>query len=102
MRFCLFERAEDAHIRKSREYLEDAKVKRVEHEAAAEHHGALSKMYSERIARVEAEINAALQSNFAPSIDDDTSKSIRLKSDSVLIYPSRVTHASGAERLDRA
>lgn len=35
------------------ELLYEARMKHIEHEAAAEHHGALSRMYAERIARIE-------------------------------------------------
>lgn len=95
MRFYLFELQADAHIRKSREYLEEAHVKRVEHQAAAEHHGALTRMYAERIARIEAEISAAsgARSTSGQSVEVAGNESIRLKSDSVLPYPSRASHA---------
>lgn len=61
MRFQLFEPRPDAHIRKAREYLNEAHLARIEHQVAAEHHLALARMYSERVARLEAEINNALQ-----------------------------------------
>lgn len=95
MRFYLFERRIEAHIRKSREYLEEAHVRRVEHQAAAEHHGALTQMYAERIARIEAEMGDAFQhhSDKAQLVEDAGSEKVRLKSDSVLIYPSRASHA---------
>lgn len=94
MRFYLFERRADAHIRKSREYLEEANVGRVEHQAAAEHHSALAKMYTERIERIEAEISEAFQLRSMGcqprnGMEDDD---IRLKSDAVLVYPSRTSH----------
>lgn len=93
MRFHLFERA-DAHVRKSLEYLEEANLAWVEHKAAAEHHSALAKMYAERIARIEAEINSARQSQTlmtrqpAAELPD---ASERNKPESVVVYPSRVT-----------
>lgn len=95
MRFDFFERKIAAHIRKSREYLEEAHVRRVEHQAAAEHHDALCKMYAERIARIEAEIGDVFQlrAGSAQLVTDTASESARLKSDSVLIYPSRASHA---------
>ncbi|MDP3655020.1 MAG: hypothetical protein Q8R67_25445 [Rhodoferax sp.] len=95
MRFYLFERGAAAHIRKSREYLEEAHVRRVEHQAAAEHHDALCKMYAERIARIEAEIGEVfpLRAGNAQLVADAGNESARLKSDSVLIYPSRASHA---------
>lgn len=61
MRFQLFEPRPDAHIRKAREYLNEAHLARIEHQVAAEHHLALARMYSERVARLEAEISNALQ-----------------------------------------
>ena len=95
MRFYLFERQADAHIRKSREYLEEAKVKRVEHQAAAEHHNALAKMYAVRIARIEAEINEVFQVrlNSSQPVEIAGNESLRMKSDSVVKYPSRASHA---------
>ena len=95
MSFYLFERRADAHIRKSREYLEDANMKRVEHQAAAEHHNALTKMYAERIDRIESEINRAVQLRSIGdlTIENTVKENLRLQSDSVLIYPSRTAHA---------
>lgn len=61
MRFHLFERRLDAHVRKAREYLMEANLARVEHQAAAEHHAALARMYAERVARLEQEVTKALQ-----------------------------------------
>lgn len=95
MRFYLFEPRVDTYIRKSREYLEDAKVRRVEHQVATEHHSALAKMYTERISRIEAEISEALQvhSSNGQTVEAVGNGSVRLESDSVVIYPSRVSHA---------
>ncbi|NDP39748.1 MAG: hypothetical protein GZ093_13510 [Rhodoferax sp.] len=95
MRFYLFEGQTDAHIRKSREYLEEARVRRVEHQAAAEHHSALAKMYEERIARIEAEISEAFQlrSNSGERCEEAGEDNVRLPSSPVMIYPSRVSHA---------
>lgn len=92
MNFHLFEHRRDAHIRRSREFLEEAHVARVEHQAAAEHHLALAKMYGARIARIEAEILNALQPpplvsrSYVDEIGDD---SVRPKMDSVVPYPAR-------------
>lgn len=92
--FYLFERQGSAHLRKSRQYLEDANLGRVEHLAAAEHHSALAKMYAERIARIEAEIGDAFEmhSISAESVQQTVPEEARLKSDSVLLYPSRASH----------
>jgi hypothetical protein len=92
MSFHLFEHRRDAHIRRSREYLEEANVARVEHQAAAEHHSALAKMYGERIARIEAEIHNALQPPSLvarPVVDELGNEDERPKMESVVTYPAR-------------
>ena len=97
MRFYLFERQADAHIRRSREFLEEANVRRVEHQAAAEHHNALAEMYASRIARIQAEMGPAFAVHAAltPPVDDVVSEAARPKSDSVVNYPypPRAAHA---------
>ena len=98
MRFNLFERQADAHLRKSREYLEEANLGRVEHQAAAEHHSALAKMYADRIARIEAEINDGFQVQLSAEPQDEEAatpedEDLRLNSESVVLYPSRASHA---------
>lgn len=92
MSFHLFEHRRDAHIRRSREYLEEANVARVEHQAAAEHHTALAKMYGERIARIEAEIHNALQPPSLvarPLVEEMGDDGERPKMESVVSYPGR-------------
>jgi hypothetical protein len=86
MRLYLFEPRADAHIRKSREYLEEANIRRVEHQAAAEHHGALSRMYADRIIRLDAEIREAAGkwSSSSPTNDETPKESAHSKSDSVV------------------
>ncbi len=97
MRFFLFERQADAHIRKSREFLEEANVRRVEHQAAAEHHNALAEMYACRIARIQAEMGPAfgVHAALAPALDEAVSEAVRPKLDSVVNYPypPRAAHA---------
>lgn len=91
MKFHFFAHA-DAHIRKSLEYLEEAQLAWVEHKAAAEHHAALAKMYAERIARIEAEVNNARQSHTLltrQSVEGARDADERPKAESVLVYPSR-------------
>ena len=75
MKFHLFEKNSEAYLRRSREYLEEANLARVEHQAAAEHHAALAKMYGERIARIEAEISSALQPSILRESAEDVSAS---------------------------
>lgn len=101
MRFYLFERSADAHIRKSREYLDEANMGRIEHQAAAEHHSALARMYAERIARIQVEISEMFQLQSASHelveptepVKEAVGADARLKSDPVLLYPSRASHA---------
>jgi hypothetical protein len=96
MRLHLFEPRPAAHIRKSLEYLEEANLAWVEHQAAAEHHAALAKMYAERIARIDAELKnptlpprAILTREPPDDIRDDGGE--RAKPESVVAYPSRAT-----------
>lgn len=94
MRFHFFEPRTEAHVRRSLEYLREANLAWVEHQAAAEHHAALAKMYSERIARIEAEIKNSHQLRpMAPRQPPEGSHDEieRSKTDSVLVYPSRTT-----------
>ena len=45
MKFSFFESPAERHLRKSRDYLADAKRKRVEHEAASERYRAKTELY---------------------------------------------------------
>lgn len=92
MRFRFFRPRTEAHIRKSLEYLEEANLAWVEHQAAAEHHAALAKMYSERIARIEEEIKKShlLRSTVLRQPPEDSRDEIgRPKAESVMVYPAR-------------
>ncbi|MDB5742042.1 MAG: hypothetical protein JWR68_357 [Polaromonas sp.] len=91
MRLHLFEPRPEAHIRKSLEYLAEANLAWVEHQAAAEHHAALAKMYAERIARIEAEIKDV---NHPRSLarqmpEEARDEGDRARPESVVAYPSR-------------
>ena len=95
MMFSFFASPVDRHLRKSLEYLEDAKIKRVEHQAAAEHHGALTQLYAERIGHIEAEISQALQARAVSGQPPlaAASESALAASDSVLVYSPRASRA---------
>jgi hypothetical protein len=95
MKFSFFEPLIAKHLRKSREYLEDAKLKRVEHEAAAERHRAMTELYAQRIGRIESEISQALQAaSSAPPPDlPADGDSVLAASDSVRVYPTRASRA---------
>lgn len=56
MRFDIFQTRTDAHVKKGREYLQQANLSRLEHQLAAKHHAALAAMYKQRIAWLEQEL----------------------------------------------
>jgi len=92
MRFRLFGPRTEAHIRRSLEYLEEASLAWVEHQAAAEHHAALAKMYAERIARIEEEMKSSQlpRSMVIRQPPEEPRDEIeRPKNESVLVYPTR-------------
>lgn len=53
--FDFFEYGSKAYAKRSEAMLREAMFARLEHEAAAEHHLALARMYAERIARLQRE-----------------------------------------------
>lgn len=94
MKFHLFEPRTEAHIRKSLDYLEEAKLAWVEHQAAAEHHAALAKMYADRIARIEEEIKNAhpVRPVVTRQLPEDVRDELeRPRTESVVVYPTRTT-----------
>ncbi|MGJ7526824.1 hypothetical protein [Variovorax sp. GB1P17] len=52
----LFRPGHAAYLRRASALLEEAQMARIEHQAAAEHHSALARMYSERVRRLENEL----------------------------------------------
>jgi hypothetical protein len=52
----LFRPSHAAYLRRASALLEEAQMARIEHQAAAEHHSALARMYSERVRRLENEL----------------------------------------------
>lgn len=92
MKFHLFEARTEVHIRKSLDYLQEARLAWVEHQAAAEHHAALAKMYAERISRIEEEIKMPHPPQPMPSRqppDEMRDELERPRPESVVVYPSR-------------
>ena len=59
MRFDFFQTRSDAHLRKAKEYLQQANLARIEHQIAADHHAALAAMYAQRVTWLEEEISGA-------------------------------------------
>lgn len=57
--FNLFQPRPEVHLKRVAQLLREANLARIEHQAAAEHHGALARMYLERVARLEAELRDA-------------------------------------------
>jgi hypothetical protein len=57
--FSFFQHNRNGHIRRVITLLEEAHLARIEHQAAAEHHGALARMYAERAKRLEREVYGA-------------------------------------------
>ena len=52
----LFRPSHAAYIKRASALLEEAQMARIEHQAAAEHHSALARMYAERVRRLESEL----------------------------------------------
>lgn len=72
--FDLFNAPSKAHTRRAQTMLHEARLAQLEHEAAAEHHGALARMYAERVMRLEStlHLNAQLDTEHdiaAPLLD---------------------------------
>ena len=69
--FSFFQPNRNGHLRRVMTLLEEAHLARIEHQAAAEHHGALARMYAERAKRLEREVygssHVPLGENSAPS-----------------------------------
>ncbi len=64
MFFDLFRLSQETHLKRAEILLCEAQIARIEHQAAAEHHGALARMYTERVRRLEIETsNPSLRSS---------------------------------------
>jgi hypothetical protein len=66
----LFGNNRNGHLRRVMVLLEEAQLARIEHQAAAEHHAALARMYSDRAKRLERELYGAAQMQLADSKDE--------------------------------
>ena len=67
--FEFFSLGTKAYLRRAETMLREARFAQLEHEAAAEHHHALARMYAERVARLEgrrSEHSAAVQNEKTP------------------------------------
>lgn len=92
MKFTLFGFREALHLRKSRDFLREAQLARLEHEMAAEHHGALARMYRERVVRLERELADAMAGRpLAPHPAKLEEQPVLQDTDSVVypVYPGK-------------
>lgn len=78
--FNLFHTQPDPHLKRVAELLREANLARIEHHAAAEHHYALARMYSERAARLEAELCATFPNLQRPPIQPDQDRLVEADS----------------------
>jgi hypothetical protein len=69
MRVNLFSVSPLPHLRRAAQMLQEARAALLEHEIAAEHHGALARMYCERIKRLEADLSSAHPTETPASIE---------------------------------
>ncbi|MEG2975108.1 MAG: hypothetical protein RR882_03385, partial [Comamonas sp.] len=64
-----FGRSEPRYIRRTRAYLQEARMAMLEHTIAAEHYQSSAQMYAERAARLEEELHAWEQGDqHAPAV----------------------------------
>ncbi len=61
--FDFFNLGSRAYARRAETMLREARFAQLEHEAAAEHHGALARMYAERVLRLEGGRKDSLRSS---------------------------------------
>ena len=80
----LFRSNPDEHLKRAQVLLREANMARIEHQAAAEHHGALAEMYAQRVARLEREIDAA---NPLAWKDEDATRPLLTDEANVRHYP---------------
>lgn len=64
--FEFFSLGTKAYYRRAETMLREARFAQLEHEAAAEHHQALARMYAERVARLQGRHSEVTQSEKAP------------------------------------
>ncbi|MEJ1169704.1 hypothetical protein [Variovorax sp. CCNWLW235] len=67
MFFQLFQSGSSLHLKRAATLLQEAQMARLEHQAAAEHHAALAKMYADRVKRLTHEVYPLP----APGVDPD-------------------------------
>lgn len=76
----LFKPNPNAYLKRAEQMLHEANMARVEHHAAAEHHGALAQMYADRVMRLEREIYGSKPMPWRdeePALEDAASEKVR-------------------------
>jgi len=81
--FGFFQSGRNGHLRRVMTLLEEAHLARIEHQAAAEHHGALARMYAERAKRLEREVYGPAASASGPG---EGGGSHKLADDKQVVY----------------
>lgn len=66
--FDFFPLGARAYARRAENLLREARFAQLEHEAAAEHHGALARMYADRVLRLEGARRDSLRRDKAPTL----------------------------------
>ena len=64
--FDFFNQSSRAYARRAQALLQEARFAQLEHEAAAEHHHALAKMYGDRVRRLEAPVHEPVRLDEPP------------------------------------
>lgn len=68
--FNLFQPPADSHLKRAAAMLREANMARIEHQAAADHHGALARMYADRASWLEKELGAQGRTGMRLSAQD--------------------------------
>jgi len=73
MMFDFLRSSPTAYLKRAATLLEEAQMARIEHQAAAEHHSALARMYAERVRRLESELYRPQQAGGAetPKVSEE-------------------------------
>lgn len=89
--FSIFQHNRNGHLRRIMTLLEEANLARIEHQAAAEHHGALARMYADRAKRLEREVYGT---SHVPVGVDESAAPPKVTDEKPVVY------ALGANRRD--
>ena len=93
--FDIFQTRADAHLRKAREYLQQANLARIEHQVAAEHHAALASMYAQRVSWLEQEL-AIAASGYGLPLRDLLPKNV----EAIKRTPRSILNWPGSPKID--